>query len=402
MLRKYLLFFLFILLILNFFSCLNGKESKYLVGTKLAYDADSYSIKIKSLSIPCIGNVIKQYYTFSIFTKGNKSYFIGYNPALSTIDIFNLYNKVLIKRLNLNEKHLSVSSLDKKDLDKSKSITDIAVINLDSIILNYANKKLIILDTASNLKKLIALEDIEKKNHIKLISYSHDFKMFIYKDNLVLKHLYPNHNWNEALPIFTALNLNNLRSFDLPIAYSEYLYNIHGKAGFLSTVLTSEYQKPGLITYNYLYESNIYQYDPKTLTVTCYGAKVSDGKNLADSISYNTENDLEKWKTHYVENPQFFNIIYDKYRNLYYRFSLKDIPRSNGDYYNTVLDKPLKLMVFNDKFEVIKELELPMYKYATNTWFVTKDGLFISPTHLKNKNSNSSSFVFDIFQISKN
>lgn len=385
-----------------FFACKNSDENKYIVKTKQAKNTNDYILEIKSVKIPC-NNLIRQYFTYTILNQRNKNYLIGYNPKLASIDIYDLDKRLFIKRLNLYSKKLSISNLDKKDLDKSRSVNDILARNMDSIILNYGNKKIIILDTALRCKKIISLDSIVIGNNIpiKLVSYSHDFKMFFFGNRLVLKQLYSNYNWKIRVPIFAALNLENAKLTNLPITYSDYLYNIKGNAGFLSSVITSEFQKNDLITYSFIYESNIYQYNPKNSTITCYGAKVSQGKNLVDSISYKNDDDINKWVTHHVENPQFFNVIYDKYRKLYYRFSLENISQKNGDYFNTILDKPLTLMVFNEKFEVIKELVLPMYKYAINTWFLTKEGLFISPTHVKNKVFESSYLKFDIIQISK-
>jgi len=402
MLRLHFVLFFLIFLSFNFFACKNSNENKYIVKTKLAENENDYVLEIKSIKIPC-NNLIRRYFTYTILNQQNENYLIGYNPKLSSIDIYNLDKRLFIKRLNLYSKKLSISNLDKKDLDKSRSVNDIVAKNMDSIILNYGNKKIIILDTALRCKKIISLDSVVKGSNIpiKLVSYSHDFKMFFFENRLILKQLYSNYNWEIRVPIFAALNLENAKLTNLPVTYSDYLYNIKGNAGFLSSVITSEFQKNDVMTYNFIYESNIYQYNPKTSTITCYGAKVSKGKNLVDSISYKNEEDINKWVTHHVENPQFFNVIYDKYRRLYYRFSLRDISQRNGNYFNTILDKPLTLMVFNEKFEVIKELDLPMYKYAINTWFLTKEGLFISPTHEKNRIFESSYLKFDIIKISK-
>jgi hypothetical protein len=386
-----------------FISCKNTDQDNYIINSKLDKDASEYEIKIDSIQIPIKQSYGGPYFTYTQYSEHNVDYLLGYNPTLSSIEIFNLTNRTRVKQLSLIGNDLSFSNLDKKDLDKSRSVADISIINFNSIILNYGNEKLIVIDTNLLKKQEIWMDSILIKNNKpgKLISYSHEFKMFFYNNHLVLNQEYYDFDWNKKMPAFASLNMNTEKLSFLPISYSDYLYKIKGNAGFLTSIVTSEHQKKGVITYSYLYESNIYQYNPKNSTITCYGATPSKGKNLADSISYHEGEDPKKWVTHNIENSQFFNVMYDKYRHVYYRFSLRNITQENGKYFNSILDKPLVLMIFNESFEVIKEMELPMYKYSPNTWFITKEGLFVSPTHRKNKFVDPLHLRFDIIKIIK-
>jgi hypothetical protein len=401
---KYLfIFYLCCLSCTCFISCKNTDQDKYIINSKFAKNTWKYEIKIDSIQIPVKQASNAPYFTYAQYSEHNVDYLLGYNPALSSIDIFDLTNRTMCKRLSLVGKSLSFKNLDKKDLDKSRSVADISIINFNSIILNYSNEKLIIIDTNLRKKQEISMDSISIKNNMpgKSISYSHDFKMFLYNNQLVLNQIYYDFDWNKKMPAFASLNMNTGKLTLLPISYSDYFYKIRGSAGFLTSIVTSEYQKQGVLTYSYLYESNIYQYNPKNSTIICYGATPLKGKNLADSISYIKGEDPKKWVTHNIENSQFFNVMYDKYRHVYYRFSLRNIAQENGKYFNSILDKPLVLMVFNENFEVIKEIELPMYKYSPNTWFITKEGLFVSPTHKKNKLVDLLHLRFDIIKIVK-
>lgn len=402
---KYLLlvFCLLFITCICFISCKSTDQSKYIINSKLAKDAWKYEIKIDSIQIPMKQAYIGPYFTYTQYSEHDVDYLLGYNPISSSIDIFDLTNRKRFKQLSLIGKSLSFKNLDKKDLDKSRSVADIGIIDFSSIILNYGNEKLIVIDTNLRKKQEISMDGISIQNNMpgRLISYSHDFKMFFYNNQLVLNQVYNNFDLNKKMPAFASLNISTGRLTFLPISYSDYLYKIKGSAGFLTSIVTSEHQKQGVLTYSYLYESNIYQYNPKNSTITCYGGTPSKGKNLADSISYSKGEDPKKWVTHNIENSQFFNVMYDKYRHVYYRFSLRNIAQENGKYFNSILDKPLVLMIFNEKFEVIKEIELPMYKYSPNTWFITKEGLFVSPTHRKNKFVDPLHLRFDIIKIIK-
>jgi len=398
--------FVFCLLCLSSYcisSCKNTDEDKYIIKSKFAKDALEYEIKMDSIQIPIRQKDANTYFTYTQYSEGNTDYLLGYNPTTSNIDVFNLTTRTLHKQLSLIGKSLSFKNLDKKDLDKSRSLADISIINFDSIVLNYGNERLIVIDTNLRKKQEISLDSISVKNNMpgKLISYSHEFKMFFYNDQLILNQVYYNFDWTKKVPTCASLNLVNSNLHFLPISYSDYLYKIKGSAGFLTSIVTSEHQKQGFLTYSYLGESNIYQYDPKHSTITCYGATPSKGKKLVDSISYTKGEDPKKWVTHHIENTQFFNVMYDKFRHIYYRFSLRNINQKDGKYFNSILDKPLVLMIFNEKFEVIKEMDLPKYRYSPNTWFITKEGLFISPNHRKNRFMDPLHLRFDIIKIDK-
>jgi len=392
----------FILLFNILASCTNSRESKYLINSKEASNSDEYILSIDSIRIPRKPEFNLAYFTYSIYSKNNVDYLFGYNASSGTIDIIDLTNRVSYKQLHLSRDTAVFKQLDKQDLDKGKSITDISVINFDSILLNYSNRKLLILDTGMVIKKNIDLNLTAYQSGIlgMPISYGHSFKWLFFNGELLFNQMYPNNDWNLKKPIISSLNITTDKLNPLPIVYSEYLYQTKGKAGFLTSVLTSEFQSKDLLTYSFLYESNIYQYNPKSATITAYGATTSKGKNLVDSMEYQGD-DLKMWDKHNIENTQFLNVMYDKYRNLYYRFSLRNIPYKNGKYFSSTIDKPLTLMVFNEKFEVIKEIDMPPYVYAPSTSFITKEGLFISPTNQKNSYVDPNHLRFHIIKLTK-
>lgn len=397
---------------LNYFSIIffiyscNTDKDTYIVKSLIAEDHERYSVEIDSLTLLREETeVLSNYFTYTTHNVNNTDYLIAYNPVISTIDIFNMTKRTMFKRMKLPLLGGLFVDLDKQDLDKTRSITDIYVLNLDSIFLNISNKKIIISDTLLNVKQIIDLDSIKIKNHSKgrFISYSNNFRMFMNDSKLHLMQILPEDDWKIKLPTIVSIEISAKKLNTLPIAYSDYMYHIKGEAGYLNMILTSEYQKEDVLTYNFAYESNIYQYNARNSKIRIYGGKLSKGKNLIDPIKYKDDDDLKKWNKHFIENTQFFNIIYDKYRNIYYRFSLSGTSYSVNGYFNSSIDKPLILMVFNENFEVIKEIELPLHQYAPGTWFITKEGLFISSNSAKRKSSPSNrNLNFHIIKVNKN
>ncbi|MCD8739809.1 DUF4221 domain-containing protein [Mucilaginibacter roseus] len=395
----YLIIFIALLLC----ACHKADKNIFIINSKVADDADDYKLKIDSVSIPLKEGFDTLYYTYTTYAQQNQDFLIGYNAKKACLDIINLTKAKCVKHLFLNKTALFTQKLDRQDLDKSKSITDITVIGNDSILINDSNNRLLLVDTNLNLIKAFDLNAIAKNNNLpgRVISYSSNFRMLEHDNKLLLNQIYPQYSWEKKVSVFSALDMKNEKLTELPLSFSDYLYEITGKGGYLVNVGTSEYQKNGLLTYNYMYESNIYQFKDKDSTLTIYGGTMSGGSNYVTPIEYKGGDDLKKWDIHNVENTQFFNVMYDKFRNVYYRFSLKNIDYKNGKYFNSILDKPLVLMIFNEKFEVIKEITLPLYIYAPNTWFINKQGLYISSANKKNKFYAPDKIKFHIYKITR-
>jgi hypothetical protein len=382
-------------------SCNNRPENKYLIPTIKA--ADEYVLKVDSMQIPISNNFSHVYFTYTTYALEGKDYFIGYNARNPSIDIFNLTDRKPLHQIDLTRDSL-FNGLDKQDQHKGKSVTDICVISFDSILVNLSNKYLLVIDTTLRKKYSVNLKEIAVFSNLNgyPISYSNYLKMLVYDDRILLNQTYYDENWKKKREIgVVSFDLQSSKLAPLPIYYSDYFYDIEGNAGFLGTINTSEYQKDSLLTYNYLYESNIYQYNKKDSTIKCFGAAMSSGKNLVTPFLMKDKDDLKQWEIHNIENSNFFNVMYDKFRKVYYRFSLRNIQYENGKYFNSILEKPIVLMIFNEDFEVIKEMEMPPYVYSANTWFVTKEGLFISPNNLKSDHIDPNVCQFHILKLSK-
>jgi|GEM_PF-1252504 len=395
--------FLFLLLLTHLLCCKQSIADKYLVKTKWAGERDKYSFKTDSIRIPISKSYSHVYFTYALYHAGQTDYFIGYNPKNASIDVYNLSKRTPVKQIELRKDSTFINKLDKQDLDKGRSITDICVVNLDSIIVNLSNQQLIVLDTSVRKKRVLRLDQLGYRNNIAAfpISYSTYFKMTALNNKLLMNLIYADDDWVKKRPCFALLDVKEEKLVPLPLYYSDYFYHINGKTGFLGHINVSEFQKSGLITYNYLYESNIYQYNPTDSMITCYGASTSHGRNLVEPFIFRDGDNLKNWEIHNIESMQFFNVMYDEFRDVYYRFSLRNINYRNGRYFNSVLEKPLVLMIFNKNFEVIKEIELPLYLYAANTWFVTAEGLFISATNQKKENIDPGFLTYHIFKLSK-
>ena len=104
----------------------------------------------------------------------------------------------------------------------------------------------------------------------------------------------------------------------------------------------------------------------------------------------------------FCETPKYWHIMYDKYRNVYYRFA--EMPYKlapNESPYDEPKGKEFSVIVLNADFEIIGETRFPGKKYFYKMSFVGREGLYISENNLENPQFDENKLVFTCFKIKK-
>lgn len=104
------------------------------------------------------------------------------------------------------------------------------------------------------------------------------------------------------------------------------------------------------------------------------------------------------------EFPNYGNIFYDKYRNVYYRIA----------YPKTTVEKNIKplelftygrrvfsIIVLDENFNILTEKLFPEYTYNSSLIFVGEKGLYISKSHYLNPEFSDDELVFSVFNLKK-
>lgn len=118
----------------------------------------------------------------------------------------------------------------------------------------------------------------------------------------------------------------------------------------------------------------------------------SEFEPIDSRIPTDTRIGEEQCYRHYTENLSYGPILYDKYRNVYYRIAL--LPDYNIDITKIPLRKPIELIILNDKFEIIGKGRLPKANYWINQCFVGEEGL-----HIQIQSDNEDELRFKTFMI---
>jgi hypothetical protein len=140
--------------------------------------------------------------------------------------------------------------------------------------------------------------------------------------------------------------------------------------------------------YSFSAESDIYVYDIATKTYTSRPARsqydTTDFPCL-DKKNANSDDRLQ----HFNLSPQYQDIIYDPYRDCYYRVFAHGLPEKNAKgFYNDINDKEKSLMVFDKDFKLITEWKIPEFKYILDKIGVGKKGLYLLSKRTNFINSN--------------
>lgn len=107
------------------------------------------------------------------------------------------------------------------------------------------------------------------------------------------------------------------------------------------------------------------------------------------------------------EHAEYGNLLYDKYRNVYYRvaFPQTDVPHDLKDreYMDLLVygRKTFSILVLDKNLDIIGETQFPDYTYNPMMMFVHKDGLYISASHPFNENYSDDWLHFQCFELVK-
>jgi hypothetical protein len=100
------------------------------------------------------------------------------------------------------------------------------------------------------------------------------------------------------------------------------------------------------------------------------------------------------------QKGHYFHIMYDKYRNVYYRFVEFPCELAKDEGY---MDEPkareFSVIILDKDFQIIGETKFPGNKYFIRMSFVGRDGLYISENNMANPDFDEDKLVFACFAL---
>jgi hypothetical protein len=371
------------------FSCRNSND--FVVESSGNLKESILNVDTIRIDLDSLG--LNAYDEYSYVTNNGSEYLLCLNQKLKGIDIFNLTTREFSGRFFFNDKRQIINDVR---AFYAKDFSSMYLISPGKLIFTDSTGEV---DSYINLYKLVN-GDYKKYGepavtlHFPLNHSHHNNKPTI------LLYTFRQPDEYVSADIVLELQLQDSSTNLLPIQYSDYFKNSSGKLGFLTYMNLGEVNEQ-YIVYNFVYESNIYRYTRSNGTIEVYGGTVAGVNPLAKT--FNGESDNQSLSIHALENPHYFRLLHDSEKHLYYRPVWKqiDYEDSNG-LFNSFVDKELLISVFDSQFRLLDNLQLPKNTYSIHRWFVSKNGLALSPTHPSSKFMNENTLEFHIFSFSFN
>ena len=160
--------------------------------------------------------------------------------------------------------------------------------------------------------------------------------------------------------------------------------------------------------YDYNYKQNrlvcsFTGYDSLMVTDDMYNIKWYNGKSRYLKRQYPKlyeAGNLLQTLTKMKENPSYCHIMYDKYRDVYYRFAEMTYElQSNESPFDDPKGREFSVIIFDKNLNIIGETKFPGNKYFYKMSFVGRDGLYISENNLANPEFDEDKLVFACFKL---
>ena len=154
------------------------------------------------------------------------------------------------------------------------------------------------------------------------------------------------------------------------------------------------------LVYSFAFDDDLY--------ITSLDGKVMDSRNLKSmyvdhvSLPERVSSDLQLAVKNMCELPFYGNIIFDKYRKVYYRIVY---PRMKYERDENFVDMwqsgrgMFSIMILDENLNLIGETLLPEDTYRSDLMFVLADGLYISSSYYKNPMYDEDRLVFKRFLL---
>lgn len=343
----------------------------------------SVTLKKENVLVSIDDETLTSYQVISIYNDGKDDYIFGYNSKLHTIDVIAVGDTVI--------SHIQLQEEGENGI--LKQVSGIFVHNMDSIWV-YSQNYLCLTDTLGCVKKKSVLPFPVGGFIVVDTNFSIAANGIFYhpeRETVLYLTATPTNEGADYKVYEYNLKLNNFQSYDLAAGVLEKRAGKnYGWKQFPNVSYTLD-----KIVYNFPISSNIYSIDIKTKKEAAYGGRSNFTSNCVSELVM--PYDFQVANKHLLENVHFFELQYDRWRNVYYRLHLGDVEYINKKDFNDIYnDKKIYITVFNSDFEVINETDLgaETYNYF-NFWGVIGNGFFIVKDNIESDEENM--FQFDLF-----
>jgi hypothetical protein len=228
-------------------------------------------------------------------------------------------------------------------------------------------------------------------------SISHSYKPFWVIDHKMYIVARGN-RFAERNPVTVTIDLETKAVDELPFQYPKFPVFSDAPAS-VEDYLSCYYDGHNFV-YSFHNDENIYVTLPDHQTVRSIPVKSRYIPEVIFSESIKTGNLMNT----FLEVPTYGNLIYDPYREVYYRFTYPECKLDNGENFIDIYlygRKTFSIIILDREFNILGETLFPDFTYSAPATFVREDGLYISASHYKNPDYSDDVLKFVRFELVK-
>ncbi|HSI75707.1 MAG TPA: DUF4221 family protein [Lunatimonas sp.] len=173
--------------------------------------------------------------------------------------------------------------------------------------------------------------------------------------------------------------------------------------GYLSDGLRIPYYSmaasPDQVVYSFFADHNLYAASFATDKPEIVPAKSRFLPESFPTLSRTAERN--EYFTYVFSSPRYEGLIYDAYREVFYRFCFPAIEIESEEELEQLrgFPKDFSIMILDSDLKVLGETRFEGYNYVTNNVFVAKEGLYISVNHPDNYDNEEDFLSFVLYEL---
>ena len=343
----------------------------------------------KFLSFPIDENTRLPNSIFTFEMEGNMylSFLNGWKELL----IYDVVQEQLIKKVSFE--HMAARN-------NIHDIYSFNIVDFNTIYLSTTNENLLCLvDTAAQMKSKIVFSSSFDENKLIPTLYS---PIVVGNDSIYIHqgiNLQYGYNSMGKSPLGLMIDTLSKNVKFTPLKYldmysnEELVYCTHGNRNWCC-------YDGNRILYSYDTKDSIITLDTQFKNQESYECKSKFIEKVSSKSNSNW--DLNQILKETCETSSYGNIIYDKYRNIYYRIAYPDVEFEKDDDFLAVFRggrAQFSIIVLDKNLNIIGETLFPSNTYNPNILFVDKDGLYISTSHYKREDYSDDWLRFQCLEL---
>lgn len=312
-------------------------------------------------------------------------------------------NKIFFYQLESGKLQFVVN-LEKEGQNEVGSVAGFHIQDFDNIFLTSNKMGITKVDTAGHKKQFIEYGTTNKGTlvaenfHSSSVLYT---PLVINGDDLYITQFAYRGVPPSQTPVSIKIDTINDKFEELPFYLSEVIEDKLFLKYYFTDYFSRDFNGEQFV-YAFPNDENIYVTSLDHKDVKSYPAK-SQYFNKVKYISADI-GDAKILQKQMLENPRYGNLVYDKYRNVYYRIAYPETDLSKYPNYDVKNfgDSGMinfSIIILDENFNVMGETLFPSGIYMSTVLFINEKGLCISDSHILNPDFDEDKLSFKCFEL---